>query len=57
MGLTALASVAVPLAIVWAGLGIWLGRVQRRIAEHQAAEPADSDRAVAEQTAGRSGPV
>jgi ATP:ADP antiporter, AAA family len=26
MGLTALAAVAVPLAIVWAGLGVWLGR-------------------------------
>jgi ATP:ADP antiporter, AAA family len=33
MGLAALATVAVPLAIVWAGLGVWLGRAQRRIAE------------------------
>jgi ATP:ADP antiporter, AAA family len=57
MGLTALASVAVPLAIVWAGLGVWLGRVQRRIAEHQAAEPVYTDRVVAEQPAGRSGPA
>jgi ATP:ADP antiporter, AAA family len=30
MGLAALASVAVPLALVWAALGIWLGRAQRR---------------------------
>jgi ATP:ADP antiporter, AAA family len=32
MGLAALASVAVPLAIAWAALGIWLGRTQRRLA-------------------------
>jgi ATP:ADP antiporter, AAA family len=57
MGLTALASVAVPLAIVWAGLGVWLGRVQRRIAEHQAVERVYTDRVVAEHTAGRSGPA
>ncbi|OOG28130.1 MFS transporter [Thioalkalivibrio denitrificans] len=38
MGLAALASVAVPLAIAWAMLGIWLGRTQRRLAEG-AAEP------------------
>ncbi|CAN5702092.1 MFS transporter [soil metagenome] len=30
MGLAALASAAVPLALVWAALGIWLGRVQQR---------------------------
>lgn len=30
MGLGALASVAVPLALVWAALGIWLGRAQLR---------------------------
>jgi hypothetical protein len=30
MGLAALASVAVPLALVWAALGIWLGRAQQR---------------------------
>lgn len=29
MGLAALASVAVPLAIAWAALGVWLGRSQR----------------------------
>ncbi len=32
MGLAALASVAVPLAIAWAALGIWLGRMQQRLA-------------------------
>lgn len=32
MGLAALAGFAVPLALVWAALGIWLGRAQRRIA-------------------------
>jgi len=34
MGLAAIASVAVPLALVWAALGIWLGRTQQRIAAH-----------------------
>jgi ATP:ADP antiporter, AAA family len=34
MGLAALASVAVPLAIVWGVLGIWLGRTQQRIASY-----------------------
>ncbi|PLC54069.1 MFS transporter [Pollutimonas nitritireducens] len=32
MGLAAVASVAVPLAIVWAVLALWLGRTQQRIA-------------------------
>jgi AAA family ATP:ADP antiporter len=32
MGLVALASAAVPLALAWAALGIWLGRSQQRIA-------------------------
>lgn len=32
MGLAALASVAVPLALVWAALGLWLGRAQQRLA-------------------------
>jgi ATP:ADP antiporter, AAA family len=35
MGLTALAMAAVPLALVWAALGIWLGRSQQRIVEEQ----------------------
>lgn len=29
-GLIALSSVAIPMAVVWAGLGIWLGRAQSR---------------------------
>lgn len=32
LGLAALATVAVPLALVWAALGIWLGRTQARLA-------------------------
>jgi AAA family ATP:ADP antiporter len=32
MGLVGLASAAVPLALVWAALGIWLGRTQQRVA-------------------------
>ena len=32
MGLAALASVAVPLALLWAALAIWLGRTQQRMA-------------------------
>ena len=32
LGLGALASVAVPLALVWAVLGVWLGRAQQRMA-------------------------
>lgn len=32
MGLAAVASVAIPLALVWAALGIWLGRAQQRLA-------------------------
>jgi ATP:ADP antiporter, AAA family len=33
MGLAALASVAIPLALAWAALGIWLGRAQQRQVE------------------------
>lgn len=36
MGLAAIASVAVPLAIVWAALALWLGRTQQRIAVQNA---------------------
>ncbi|MDO5505415.1 MAG: MFS transporter [Pseudoxanthomonas suwonensis] len=32
MGLAGLAAVAVPLAVLWAGLGLWLGRTQARMA-------------------------
>jgi len=30
MGLAAIATVAVPLALVWAGLALWLGKNQRQ---------------------------
>jgi AAA family ATP:ADP antiporter len=36
-GLTALISVAVPLAVVWGALGVWLGRRQQRQAEPRSA--------------------
>jgi ATP:ADP antiporter, AAA family len=39
LGLAALASVAIPLAIVWAALAMWLGREQQRHARTQAAQP------------------
>jgi ATP:ADP antiporter, AAA family len=42
MGLAALASVAVPLAVAWAVLGIWLGRAQQRLAGRPSDEPAGS---------------
>lgn len=38
MGLYALASVAVPLALVWAVLGMWLGRSQQKMADHESSE-------------------
>jgi ATP:ADP antiporter, AAA family len=34
-GLAALISVAVPLAVAWAALGVWLGRRQERHVEHR----------------------
>lgn len=37
MGLAALAFTAVPIAIAWAALGIWLGRTQQRVAQERAA--------------------
>ncbi len=39
MGLAAVASVAVPLALAWAALGFWLGRTQQRLAARE--RPAD----------------
>jgi AAA family ATP:ADP antiporter len=36
-GLAALISVSVPLAFVWAALGVWLGRRQEHQAEHRSA--------------------
>jgi ATP:ADP antiporter, AAA family len=42
MGLVALASLAVPLAILWGALGIWLGRAQQRLAA-EPSRPAGSE--------------
>src|SRR5690606_34578913 len=39
MGLAALATAAVPLAIVWGVLGVWLGREQRRRSSDTSASP------------------
>lgn len=39
MGLAAVASVAVPLAVVWAALAVWLGRTQQRIAAADLPQP------------------
>jgi AAA family ATP:ADP antiporter len=36
LGLVGLASVAIPLAVVWAGLGLWLGRRQTRVTQSRA---------------------
>ena len=36
LGLVGLASVAIPLAVVWAGLGLWLGRQQTRLTQSRA---------------------
>lgn len=36
MGLSALASVAIPLALVWGALGVWLGRAQGRLRDARA---------------------
>lgn len=43
MGLAALASLAVPLALVWAALGIWLGRVQLHLALRSETPPQATD--------------
>lgn len=43
MGLAALASVAVPLALLWAVLALWLGRTQQRMATAAASAPAAQD--------------
>jgi ATP:ADP antiporter, AAA family len=52
LGLAALASVAVPLAIVWAMLGIWLGRAQQRLAASRLDSPRGPDRPTPEVNAG-----
>ena len=50
-GLAVVASVAVPLALFWAGLALWLGRSQQQIAEANEKAPQDpSPHAVKEQT-------
>jgi ATP:ADP antiporter, AAA family len=41
LGLAGLASVAVPLALVWGGLGLWLGRSQESMLGSPAPERAD----------------
>jgi ATP:ADP antiporter, AAA family len=46
-GLAALASVAIPLAIVWGALGVWLGRAQVREAARRAPVPRAEERAPA----------
>jgi ATP:ADP antiporter, AAA family len=46
MGLAALATIAVPLAIVWAVLGLWLGRVQERSRVQRAGVPRAAERTV-----------
>lgn len=38
LGLASLASIAVPLALVWAVLGLWLGRTQQRMDKERVAE-------------------
>ena len=40
MGLAALAAFAVPLAVVWMALGLWLGHAQRSRAGHEPRAPA-----------------
>ncbi|MEX2583620.1 MAG: MFS transporter [Gemmatimonadota bacterium] len=39
LGLATLASITVPLAVLWAGLGIWLGRTQSKRANERPAPP------------------
>ncbi|WP_373181582.1 NTP/NDP exchange transporter [Halomonas campaniensis] len=43
MGLAAVASVAVPLALAWAALALWLGRTQARIAGETGVSPTTLD--------------
>jgi ATP:ADP antiporter, AAA family len=52
LGLAALASVAVPLAITWAMLGIWLGRTQQRLAARRPDLPRGPGRPAPEANAG-----
>jgi ATP:ADP antiporter, AAA family len=50
MGVAALATLVVPLAVVWAGLGVWLGREQRRAQEARAAVPRAEETVTLERT-------
>ncbi len=43
MGLAGVASVAVPLALVWAGLALWLGRRQQHLAGVERSQRSDAD--------------
>jgi AAA family ATP:ADP antiporter len=57
LGLVGLASVAIPLAVVWAGLGLWLGRQQTRVTQSRARtaeriEPGTADAAPQSEAAG-----
>ena len=47
MGLAALVTLSVPLAVAWGALGIWLGRAQRRQVVRRPAPAAVRDEAVA----------
>jgi ATP:ADP antiporter, AAA family len=52
LGFAALASVAVPLAIAWAVLGVWLGRAQQRLAASRLDPPRRLEQAAPPATAG-----
>jgi ATP:ADP antiporter, AAA family len=52
LGFAALASVAVPLAIAWAVLGVWLGRAQQRLAASRLDPPRRREQAAPPATAG-----
>ncbi len=53
LGLVGLASVAIPLAVVWAGLGLWLGRQQTRVTQSRARiEPGTANAAPQSEGAG-----
>ena len=45
MGLAGLLSLAVPMALAWAALGLWLGRRQQQLARALSAEPTETDQA------------
>jgi AAA family ATP:ADP antiporter len=47
MALIGLASLAVPLGVVWAALGLWLGRTQQGLAANETARTASESSAIA----------